>query len=406
MKILQINAVYKILSTGRTSKEISDFIWSEGDQCMTIYGEKKGAYNHTIYLGNSFSHKIHAIISRLMGAYGYGSIIDTLKLLKYIKSYNPDIIHLRNLHANFINIPILLKFLAKNDIPTIVTLHDCYFFTGGCMHYTTNRCYKWKINCKHCQFLHRGSDFLFCNRSSRNLSNKVKLFNAIPRLGVIGVSDWIMNEAKQSRVFYNAKLFDRVYNWIDLDKFIPQGQVKDLETKIKIGAQGKFMILGVSSSWDNKKGLDDFLKLSELLKTNQIIVLVGKMPKIKLPLNIITIKSTNNVDELAELYSAADVFVNFSLEETFGKVSAEALGCGTPIIVYNSTASPELVGERCGYIIDEAHDVGNVMNAIGTISHRSKSFYSFNCREMALTSFNKRTNIAQQYKIYKDLIKN
>jgi glycosyltransferase involved in cell wall biosynthesis len=406
MKVLQINAVFEILSTGRSYKETSDYLWAYGHECESIYGEYKRKSEHSHYLGNVLSHKSHAFLTKLLGDFGYGSILDTYKLINYISHFKPDVIHIGNLHANFVNIPILFKYIARHDIPVIITLHDCYFFTGGCMHYTTNGCYKWKCDCRNCQFLHRGQDYWLTNTSQRNLKHKIKLFHSIPRLGVIGVSDWITNEAKHSLVFSKAKLFDRVYDWIDLNRFKPQGKDKDQQTKTKLGIDGKFMILGVSSTWNNKKGLDDFISLSRKLTDNQIIVLVGNLENdVKLPDNIIDVKSTNNVDELVEYYSASDVFVNLSLEETFGKVTAEALGCGTPIIVYNSTANPELVGDGCGYIIDEPHNISSIFDCITTIATNSKEAYSSYCRQKAVFSFNKDKNIGCQIKIYERLIK-
>lgn len=401
MKIAQINAVYGILSTGRSAKELSDYLIERGHECITFYGNQKGNYENTVFVGNNLSHKIHAMESRLTGNAGHGSYLATQKLIKQLNRYNPDVIHLRNLHGNFVHIPLLLKFLIKKDIPTVLNLDDCFWFTGGCMHYTVNKCYKWqKGNCKDCKFLKFGENYWLRNNAYNNLNEKIKLIQAIPRLAVCGVSKWIADQARQSPAFKNAKIITHIYNWIDLDVFKPQGEVKDKATKEKLGLLNKKMVLGVAANWEHGKGLEDFIELSVRLPENISIVLVGKIPNyVSLPPNIISVTVTNNVQELAEYYSAADVFVHLSLEETFGKVIAEAMACGTPAIVYDSTALPELIKGKTGIILN-AHDFKSITDAIETVpSHPSSE-----CIRQSKESFSLNRNCQNILSIYSDLI--
>ena len=148
MRILIINAVYKIRSTGRTYYELSEYARNNGHECVTVYGNKFKNYKYSYYMGNKLDHKLHALKARVTGKVGCFSTLATKKLLKFIKSYKPDVVHLANLHGNFVNIIMLLNFLAENNIPTSITLHDCFFFTGYCTHYTLNGCYKWQQNCR------------------------------------------------------------------------------------------------------------------------------------------------------------------------------------------------------------------------------------------------------------------
>ena len=178
-------------------------------------------------------------------------------------------------------------------------------------------------------------------------NDKKRLWLSIPNLAVVGVSDWITNEAKKSPMFKNAKIIRRIYNWIDLDVFKP-ANADDIREKY--GLTDKKIILGVSSAWSRKKGLDTFLKVADCLKNDEIMLLVGNMPKISLPKNVISVAATDSVNELVKYYNAADVFLQLSEEETFGKVVAEALACGTPVVTNGYTANPELVNASCGCI--------------------------------------------------------
>lgn len=400
MKIVIINAVYKIRSTGRTYCELHDYICSQGHECKVVYGEKKGNYKDTIYLGNYIDHKFHALLSRLTGKVGCYSSNSTKKLLNFLDEYKPEIVHLGNLHSNFINIEMLLKYLGEKNIKTTLTLHDCFFYTGGCFHYTLNNCFKWQNKCEECKYYKNRKSWLF-DKSNYLFNIKELRFKNIKNLGVIGVSDWITNEAKKSTILKNAKIIKRVYDWIDLEIFKPfnvekKNLIKNLENK--------FIILGVASNWSRKKGLDKFIQLSEIISPDMVIILIGKIEKnINLPQNIINVLETDNIFELVKYYNLADVFLQLSKEETFGKVVAEALACGTPAIVYNSTASPELVKDSCGYIIENDENISSILKKVKKVKQLGKTYFSNNCRQKALKDFNKNINCTKIIDIWKSL---
>lgn len=396
MKVLQINAVYKNLSTGRICSELHDFLKNNDSECVTVYGNKRGNYDDTLFLGNIIVQKGHALKTRLFGKIGYYSTKQTKRLLSFIEEYKPDIVQLHNLHSNFVNIPALLDYLGKKDIPTAITLHDCFFYTGGCMHYTVNNCFKWQTKCVDCKF--NGLSWFF-DKTEKMFSDKKRLFNNIPRLAVIGVSEWITNEAKKSPVLGGAKIIKTVYNGIDLGVF----KKMNSDFKKNHGIENCKVILGVASGWSDKKGLNVFLELSKRLAENERIVLVGNMPKRVLSKNIIHISATDNVEELVGIYNSADVFLQASKEETFGKVVAEALACGVPIVTNNMTANPELVDEKTGIILNnDDFDVCNIYSAIKEVIKNGKDFYD--CRKRAEQMFDIRLTYDKYFKIYKDLI--
>ena len=405
MKILQINAVYDTKSTGRSCKEFRDWAIHNGHDCLTLYGNSPVAkVNETeaMYFGSYLTHKIHAVTGRFFGDSGIGSWLATKKMLNIINAYKPDIVNLRNLHGNYINIPILLDYLSKKNIPTVVQTDDCFWFTGGCMHYTVNKCFEWQRDCKKCHYLRRGREFLIANEADKALTRKKKLFHAIPRLAVLGVSGWTAQQARLSSVFRDAPIIDYVYNWIDLSIFCPQGRELDSSTRTKLGLQPTdTMVLGVASGWGAKKGLDRFIELRHYLPEDTKIYLVGNMDSnVCLPDGIIALGSTESTESLACLYSAADVFVHLSLEETFGKVTAEALACGTPAVVYDSTASPELVSPETGVCVQPG-DIINVANAIRQLADKHPAEA---CRARAEHLFDLDTNCNRMIEIYQQTI--
>lgn len=406
MRIIQINAVYGTMSTGRSARELSDWLVARGHDCFTYYTHGPKSQPRALRTGSVLSHKVHAVTARLTGNAGIGSWCDTRRLLRQIKSgRRPDLICLWNVHSNGVHVPELLRFLAREDIPTVAMLHDCFFFTGGCMHYTANGCTEWQRACEGCCHLKFGHDWWLRNNAAANLRQKKELFSAIPRLAVVGVSDWTASEALLSPVFSHARIIRRIYNWIDSGTFHPMGAASDREVRERFGVKGAgHMLLGVASGWGHGKGIEDFLALSPLLDEADRIVLVGSMPAdVPLPANIIAPGPTANATELARIYSAADVFVHLSLEETFGKVTAEALSCGTPAVVCDSTASPELVSPDTGAVIRKFHDPEATFRAVQEALAPGKAVSAPRCTARAAALFDKETLCRETLALYEEL---
>lgn len=399
MLVLHINAVYGIRSTGRTVKERHEYLLRNGIGSVVAFSEGEKISNSFIF-DSKIEKKLHGLLSRITGLQGYYSKYSTLKLIKFIENNKPDVIHIGNLHSNFINMPILFEYIAKNDIATIITLHDCWFYTGGHSHYVLDNYYAWRDGFSNYMQNRKlmGNKSWFFDRSKKIYFDQIKWFGNIPRVQFVGVSDWITKEAKKSKITYNSPV-KRIYNWIDLNKFKPTN-VSSKRRKLKI--ENKFVILGVASLFTKSKGIDSFIKLSQVINEDEMIILVGSIPnKLSLPKNILHIPETANIEELVELYSLADVFVNFSIEESFGKVSAEALACGTPIITNGYTANPELIGPRCGYIVENFEDI---LIKIKTIREKGKKYYTTSCVNFASSNFSMENNLAKYLEIYNSLL--
>ena len=401
MKVLQINAVYGMSSTGRTVAEIDEALKKHGIESIVATTQTTVTRDDIYIVGTKIERKLHALFSRITGKQAYFSFFATKRLLKWIKKEKPDVIHLRNLHANYIHLGLLLKYIKKHNIATVITLHDCWIFTGKCTHYTEQGCYKWKEGCHHCPQLKKDNNSWLFDRTKKLWNDKKKWLGAIPNLAVMGVSDWITNEASES-FLQNATILKRIYNWIDLDVFYPRKE--SVLEKYNL-PKNKFLILCIGAGWtaDSLK-YKDLLDLSSRITEDEKIVLAGALPEgIEVPQNIIPIGYINGTDELAKLYSSVDVYVHLSREDTFGKVIAEALACGTPAIVYNATACPELIGNHCGYVVDKG-DLNGVMDSIEQIKRNGKDYYSPFCVSYAKSNFEKKALIEEMEGIYCQLL--
>lgn len=399
MNIVQINLTCGTGSTGRLICDLATEI-DKTNNVLIAFSTGLSLYKNSIRIGNIIDHKFHALLSRITGLQGYFSTFATYLLIKKLNKYKPDIVQLNNLHGNYLNLKMLLTYLKDNDIVTILTLHDCWFYTGKCTYYLSAKCDKWKNSCGKCPLLHKDNTnpTFFFDTTKKCFRDKRKWLEQIPRLAVVGVSDWISNEARQS--FLKKAHIVTIYNWVDFEMFHPRKS----KLREKLGLQGKFVILTVSSRISVTKGYNEILALANHLPNQWAIVSIGKISD-ELPKNVIHVPHTNDAIQLAEYYSMADVCLNTTQYETFGMVTAEALSCGTPVIVYNNTASPELVGEGCGYVVEQEKGIEKIFEAIQKIEKNGKSAYSEKCVAYATNNFSKK-NAARKYKeLYQTMLK-
>lgn len=370
MRIVHINATCATGSTGSIVKQLSDYSIDRGHEVRVFYGADAQSYDDATRIGSRPGQTLHALKSRLTGRQGYASRPATRELLRQLDAFGPDVVHLHNLHANYVNLPMLLGYLAKHDIATVLTLHDCWFFTGKCTHPVQTGCRKWtEGGCHDCPQLRLDNvnpTWLF-DRTQRCFEDKKALFAAISRLGIVGVSDWITNEARRS--FLAARNPVRIYNWVDRAVFQPRpdGDVISLRRCLGIRPDEK-MVLFVSSNLSERKGYNVLSSLPGLLDESAKIVYVGgNKSSLPLPSEVIAPGLARSQEDLALYYSAADVCVNTTKCETFGLITAESLACGTPAIVNPNTASPELIEKGCGYLLaqqDDAREVASIIKGM------------------------------------------
>lgn len=397
-KIIQICVEGNTGSTGTIAEAIGRIAISHGWESYIAYGRfTRASASRTIKIGNFFGIFMHLLQTRFFDQHGLGSKYATRKLVEQIKMIKPDIIHLHHLHGYYINIEVLFNFLAIVKTPVIWTFHDCWSITGHCTYFDYVGCDKWKSECNHCPQIKDYPASIFIDRSRKNFYLKKKLFNSVENLTVVSVSNWLNNVVGKS--FIGNLSREVIYNGVDLNMFSPEGLNNRIRKIFPIGK--KFMILGLATTWSKRKGLHDFIELSKYIDSNIIIVLVGlSSSQIKcLPQNIIGLQRTENQQDLRDLYVACDVFMNLSVEETFGLTTAEALACGTPAIVYNATASPELVDLKTGIVV-EKQNIQNLLLAINEIKIKGKSYYSKACRSRAVKLFDKDIRFNEYFELY------
>ena len=396
MKVLQINAVYGYKSTGTIVKDIDELVQNSGGESFVAYQTCSVKPLNGYRVGNKFDWKRHALLSRVFGKQGYFSKRATKKLLKWMDGVNPDVVHLHNLHSNYINLPLLLKYLAEKNIATVVTLHDCWFFTGKCFHYADIACDRFKYGCGCCPKKNYSPRSYFTDKSSNMIEDKNENFSAIKKLKIVGCSEWICREAKKS-IFKNFDI-QCVWNGVDTNVFKKYDE-NDLASKYN--AENKFIILGMADKWllDRNKGVLD--KVIGLLSQDVNLMLIGCDKKNIDILNkkspyIIPIEYIRDREELAKHYCLANVFVNITHADTLPTVNMESICCGTPVITYDSCGSPELVGEKQGIIVKE-DDEDALIKAITCVMKNEATF------EFAERIFDKNENYKKYLEIYKEM---
>lgn len=353
MKVLEINSVCGIRSTGRICTDLADILKENGHECKIAYGRETvpEKYKDISYrIGSDTDVQLHALKARLFDSAGFGSKEVTERLIEKTKAYDPDIIHLHNLHGYYLDVEILFNYLASADKPVVWTLHDCWAFTGHCAYFTTAGCNRWKTGCFGCPLKKSYPASILLDRSKRNWERKKTLFTGVKNMTIVTPSEWLASLVKES--FLGRYPVHVIRNGIDLKAFKPtnSGVAK------KYGMGDKKIVLGVASTWSERKGLRDFDRLSEVLpKDKYKIVLVGvnDTQKKSISPDILCIGRTNSVSELAGIYTAADVYVNATYEDNFPTTNIEALACGTPVVTYNTGGSPESLTERCGRVVDK-----------------------------------------------------
>lgn len=401
MKILQINSVYEERSTGRTCKEVEKAVIANGGQCITAYGfgpkrDTPNAYK----IGTPFEYYLHGVLGRLTGLNGYFSVFATIRLVHFIKKYDPDVIHLRNLHGFYINLPILFSYLKKSNKPVIQNVHDCWIFTGKCTHYTVNNCYKWKTECdSHCPkcVVHQYPKSLIFDFSRKMFRDKKKWLTSLPNLTIVGVSNWTTEQAAES--FLGEHRVMRIYNWIDLNTFKPREEnvLSDYGLNPEL-----FTVVCAGVSWSGTSKYEQLKKLIEMCDANVQFLIIGECLERIDSKNVAYAGYVSGTDNLAKLYASCDVYVHFSLEDTFGKVIAEALACGTPAIVYDSTSCPEIICASTGRVV-QPNDIQAVYNAIGEIKAAGKKAMAKECRDRVEKNFAYQKNVKELITLYEEV---
>lgn len=347
MRVLQINSVCSG-STGRIAAGIARVLKEQGHECLILYGRGSPAQDVACErIESKAAFYWHVLYARLSDRQGFASTRATRRMIRRIKAYQPDVIHLQNIHGYYLDWRVLFGYLKKADIPVVWTLHDCNAFTGHCAHFDLAGCERWLAHCGRCPLKKEYPQSLILDQSERNFYEKRALTQGVERMIVVTPSCWLADLAKRS--YLGGYEIVTIHNGVDLSDFQPIES--DIRARFDIG--NKKLVLGVSIYWEPRKGLRTFYDLAERLDGEAVVALVGlsKKQMATVPKGIVAAMRTESVRELAQWYSAADAFVNPTLEDTFPSTQIEALACGSPVVCYETGGCPESLDDSCGIVV-------------------------------------------------------
>lgn len=366
MRILIINTVCGIRSTGRICTDLAEAFENQGHRTLIGYGRESVPESikcKTYKIDKDIDVKTHAILARAVDGDGRGSIIATKRFISRIDQFNPDVVHLHNIHGYYINHKILFDYLKETRKKVVWTFHDIWPMTGhGCI-CEGIKCKKWETGCGNCPGKKNYPETII-DRSKENYRRKRKLFNSIENLTIVTPSNWLAGLVKCS--YLKDHKIEVIPNGIDTDVF--KRTASDVKTRYNI--EGKKLLLGCATWWTQGKGIKDFYKMAKLLNSEYVIMLVGlsKEQIIQLPENIIGIQRTNDVRELVNLYSAADLFINPTYIDNYPTVNLEALACDTPVITYKTGGSAECLNGNNGKAFEQG-DIRGIVDFLNSKYH-------------------------------------
>lgn len=400
MKVIQINSVCGIGSTGRIATDIHNILIEQGHDSYIAYGRDLPINcENTIKIGIKFDNYTHVIKTRILDRHGLGSRRATLEFVNKIKELDPDIIHLHNIHGYYVNIKILFDYLKESDKPVVWTLHDCWAFTGHCSHFDYISCYKWQTGCFDCPQKKSYPSSVLVDNSRNNYRIKKELFTGLNNLTIITPSKWLADVVMKS--FLKEYPIKVINNGIDLQVFKPIKSNFRESNYLK----EEFIILGVANVWTKSKGFNYFMDLSKNLSHDEIIVMLGldeEQMKI-IPSNIIGIPRLIDIRDLASIYATSDVFLNPTLSDTFPTTNLESLACGTPVITFKTGGSPEAIDKQTGIVVEKDNFLG-ILDAIKIIKNNKKAKYSRNCIQRAKRLYNKNDKFLTYLDLYKKVL--
>lgn len=362
-----INIVCGVKSTGRICTDLADELTTQGHEVKIAYGREtvpEKYQKYAVRIGNDLDVYAHALRGGVFDSVGLGSRWYTEQFIKWVKKYNPDVIHLHNIHGYYINIEVLFEYLRICGKHITWTLHDCWAFTGHCFYFDFANCYRWETGCYNCPKKTDYPKSYVFDKSKRNYELKKNLFCNIPNLTIVTPSEWLAGLVKRS--YLKDYPVEIVHNGIDTNVFKPT--TSDLRKHF--GISDKKVVLGIAGVWEPRKGLPDMLELNRKLDDSYQMILIGinesQRKKSGIPDDVITIPRTDSQKELAQYYTMADVYVNPTYEDNYPTTNLEAIACDTPVITYDTGGSGESARIR-GRVVRKG-DIGAMIKAIEEIT--------------------------------------
>lgn len=350
MKILQVNCVYKEGSTGKIVADLTSFLRVKGHQVSVAFGGGRtfsNKQNEEYKFTSNIESHLHTLFTKLgLSLYYGGMYLSTVRLLKVLKQINPDVVHLHCINGSTVNIYKVLCYLGKHGIPTLVTHHAEFYYTGSCGH--AFECGRWaEEECRGCECVYQASYSKTISRTHEAWKKMKKSFATFGKDKLIftAVSPWVKERSKLSPIVNHFRC-EVVKNGVDTKIFhlqrnrnLIKERVPNCNEKIIFHSTASFK----PSDANHNKGGYYVVELAKRMPNVTFVVASIVYDECnQLPSNLFLWGRADNQEELAELYSSADVTLIASKRETFSMICAESLCCGTPVVGFRA-GGPETI---------------------------------------------------------------
>ncbi len=360
LSVLQINTVVdQNNAVAKVVNGIHRRLSEAGIDSIVAYGRGNSDMDNGVRIGSCTDVIFHTLGSRLTDSEGLYSAKSTRRFLDRIDEMKIDVVHLHNIHGHYLNYPELFKWIKRRGLPVVWTLHDCWTMTGHCASFSHLDCSP-GVDCKACRHLAEYPVSLI-SRGENNLKQKHDAFSNLGSLTVVSVSSWLKQQAE--------KFFPSEANHVVIENGVETNLFRPLE----MPERENFVILAATNNWEPSKGLDSINKISQILRADETLRVVGNLMSQKLSGNIETAGRIADVGEMVAEYNRADLFVSPATSETFGMTAVEAMSCGLPVMVNNRTALPALVDQYSGHVVD-FNDMDEVRKTIDIV-RENRDFY-------------------------------
>jgi putative colanic acid biosynthesis glycosyltransferase len=401
MKILIVDVNFGGSSTGKLVESLKIMLEVRGHSVQACYGRTvKNQHSGGIRISNDLEVLAHVGLTRLTGFTGSYSPVATRSLMDVIEDFNPDVVHLHELHGYYINYPVIVKFLKERKIPTVWTFHCEFMYTGKCGY--AYDCEQWRTECVRCPQVHEYPVSWLFDRTNFMFNQKKSLLEEFRSLRIVTPSEWLADRVRKS--FLSNNKIEVVYNGVDTGNIFTPSDSASL--KDRLGIKTKYVVLSVAPDlMSERKGGRWILEVAKrLCKKDITFVMVGvDIPNEISMSNVIALSRITDQKELAQYYSMADVLLLTSQKETFSLVCAESLACGTPIIGFEAGAPGEVAPAGYGYFVPYG-DIDSLCNSMIENFEGVHLFVSGeNCRDYARANFGLEVMISKYENIYSEM---
>jgi glycosyltransferase involved in cell wall biosynthesis len=385
---------YKNSSTGKIVHNLAHELIKSGYKARVLFGRGEPIDNGVaLRVARVWEVYFHAFLTRLTGLVGFFSFFATRKMINEIKNFQPDVIHLHELHGYYINYSKVVRFLKVINIPIVWTFHCEFTYTGKCGY--AYDCEKWKTQCSACPQIKEYPSSLYFDFTRYMFNEKKKDFENFDNLTIVTPSVWLARRVKES--FLSKHSVRVIHNGIDTeDIFYP---------RISDSKKSKSTVLSVAPDiMSERKGGQWVLELAKRFSDNVVFVMVGVVGTVdEVPSNVRLVDQTSNQDELAKYYSDADIFLICSKRENFPTTCLEALSCGTPVIGFDEGGTAETAPGKLGYFVPFG-DIDSLEVALNEFFSGHSQIDQKECRLFAEQNYSKQAMYSNYVRLYSELL--